>query len=226
MSDNVLTTIAPPVESNMARLISDPTLGSCRRSAPSGAVLHEFGAAADNLFLIRAGQVRLYQLACDGSQRLLDILGPGEWFGADAVGRLPRYGCQARAMTDTTFCVVPARRLLAALPAYPDASLEIITQLAGRLNSAAEDAARMAFDDCRRRLIKTLVKFSRSAAASSNGDGIVLRITHEQLAQAVGAARETVSLALSGLRQANLLRTGRNKLMFNPRTLDTILNDG
>ena len=42
---------------------------------------------------------------------------------------------------------------------------------------------------------------------------------HEQLAQAVGAARETISLALTHLREQNLLRTGRNQLFFNPDAL-------
>jgi len=75
------------------------------------------------------------------------------------------------------------------------------------------------FDDCNSRLLKALVRFSRSAAAMPHGDGVVLRITHEQLAQSIGVARETVSLALTQLRQQNLLRTGRNQLMFNPDSL-------
>lgn len=76
------------------------------------------------------------------------------------------------------------------------------------------------FDDCNQRLIDTLVRFSRSAAATPQGDGgVVLRITHQQLAQAVGAARETISLALTQLRQRNLLRTGRNRLFFKPEAL-------
>jgi hypothetical protein len=48
---------------------------------------------------------------------------------------------------------------------------------------------------------------------------VVLNITHSQLAQAVGAARETISLALTQLRHQNLVRTGRNQLFFNPDTL-------
>ena len=71
--------------------------------------------------------------------------------------------------------------------------------------------------------MKTLLRFSRSAAATQNGEDIILRMTHEQLAQAIGAARETVSLTLTELRQANLLHTGRNRLAFNFQTLNASL---
>ena len=63
------------------------------------------------------------------------------------------------------------------------------------------------------------MRFSESAAATQHDGGVVLRITHQQLAQAVGVARETVSVALTQLRQRNLLRTGRNQLIFNPQAL-------
>ena len=64
-----------------------------------------------------------------------------------------------------------------------------------------------------------LIRFSHSSAASRDGSGVVLRITHEQLAQAIGVARETVSLALTEMRRLNLVRTGRNQLMYNPDEL-------
>ena len=54
----------------------------------------------------------------------------------------------------------------------------------------------------------------------------MLRITHQQLAQAVGAARETISLALTQLRQQKLLRTGRNQLFFNPEVLEKFSRRG
>ena len=82
----------------------------------------------------------------------------------------------------------------------------------------------MMFEDCNQRLVQTLLRFSRTAAATSLDDGgVVLRITHQQLAQAVGTARETVSLGLTQLRQRNLLRTGRNRLSFNPIARRAIL---
>jgi CRP/FNR family transcriptional regulator len=212
--------------SMVARLVCEPELGARRRRVAADTVLHDMDSPALEVFLIHSGEVRLYQLALDGSRRLMEILGPGEWFGAEAVGRLSQYGCQARAMTDTTVYVLPVQRFLEALPTRPEASLEIIHQLAERLSTAAEEAGDLAFEDCRRRLVKTLIKFSRSTAAKPNGDGVILRMTHEQLAQAVGAARETVSLMLTQLRNARVLTTGRNQLAFNPKALTAFLNFG
>jgi CRP-like cAMP-binding protein len=110
-------------------------------------------------------------------------------------------------------------KLLTTLMNQPAQLVEFNRQVAIKLINTAQEASRLVFEDCNQRLISALLRFSRSAASVQRDDGVVLRITHEQLAQAVGVARETVSLALTQLRQQNLLRTGRNQLTFNPETL-------
>jgi CRP-like cAMP-binding protein len=215
---------APRATSLVAGLMADPALGARRVHLVSGTIVYDADTPAGHIHLIQGGEVRLYQLSLDGSRRLLEILGPGQWFGVEAVGRMTRYDGQAQAVQETTLLVLPAPRFLSALSQHPQISLEIIGQLAGRLSDATAEASGLAFDDCRRRLIKTLLRFSRSAAATQNGEDVILRMTHEQLAQAIGAARETVSLTLTELRQANLLRTGRNRLAFNFQTLNASLN--
>jgi CRP-like cAMP-binding protein len=112
--------------------------------------------------------------------------------------------------------------LYEALCRQPSLAVGLVKHLAARLQEARDDAARLVFDDCHQRLLKTLVRFSASAAASKHEDGVVLRITHQQLAQAVGVARETISLALTQLRQRNVLRTGRNRLTFNPQVISRL----
>jgi len=114
---------------------------------------------------------------------------------------------------------VRADRLLAALSRRPETLVEFNRQLATKLQDARNEAAELIFRDTNARLLNALVRFSSSAASSPREDGVVLNITHSQLAQAVGAARETISLALTQLRHQNLVRTGRNQLFFNPDTL-------
>lgn len=200
-------------------LVANPALGARRMSVVPGTVLYEPHTGAHNLYFIHRGQIRTYHVGQDDYGRLIDILGPDAWFGEAALAKQATFGEQAVAVVPSVVSEIPAERFLNLLLASPRAAVEVYRQLAAKLTAAREDAAGLVFDDCHSRLLKALVRFSRSAAASPHGDGVVLRITHEQLAQAIGVARETVSLALTQLRQQNLLRTGRNQLMFNPDAL-------
>jgi CRP/FNR family transcriptional regulator len=206
--------------SRMAEVFAGPTSGARRVEIAEPASLFEPGTPAENLYYIESGQVRLYQIAPDGSARLADILGPDDWFGISALASPTIYGARAMVVTPSVLWVLPAERLKELVMQQPQIGVDLISQLASRLRAAHDAAALLVFDDCNQRLIQTLLRFSRTAAATpQEGGDVVLRITHQQLAQAVGAARETVSLALTQLRQQNLLRTGRNRLFFNPSAL-------
>lgn len=210
----------------MAELLCDPSLGAQVREVEAPTVLYEPEAPARDLYFIQSGQVRTFLpgrdgAAKEGAARLVEILGPGDWFGVPALAGSAAYGSRAVAVARAAVCQLPVDRLMAHLPHMPAVAAELIRQLARKLQAAHEDAANLVFEDTYQRLVKTLLQFSRTAAASpQEGGDVVLRITHQQLAQAVGAARETVSLTLTQLRQQNLLRTGRNRLWFNPTALE------
>jgi CRP/FNR family cyclic AMP-dependent transcriptional regulator len=229
-SAGAATTGEPAGATVIGEMLSDASLGARRLEVAAGTAFYEADVPARTLFFIHEGQVRIFQVGQVGpkpSTQLVEILGPGDWFGIPALtsGEGSRYGMRAVAVTAATVSEVPAERLLAALPNQPAVARELISQLASKLQAAYGHSANLVFDDTEKRLIKALLQFSRtSAAAPIEGEGgegsVVLRITHQQLAQAVGAARETVSLTLTQLRQQNLLRTGRNRLLFNPQVLE------
>ena len=208
--------------SRIAEVLADASLGGQRIELPAMSVLYHPFEPARNLYLVESGEIRIHQIGPDGtSTRLADILGPGDWFGVAALARSAVNHSREIAVSPSVLWVFPAGRLLELLAQRPQMATELVGQLASRLQSAHDAAARLVFDDCNKRLIRTLVKFSHTAAATrQEGGGVVLRITHQQLAQAVGAARETVSLALTQLRLRNLLRTGRNRLFFDPQALE------
>ena len=220
-SDQVgpLATDESPENSLFAHFLENPSLGAKRLLLAPGKALYQPGDDATHLYFIQRGQVRTYRIGEGDSGRLLEILGPGDWCGEAALGAQTEYGEQAAAVVASVVYEVPATALTDAFAQEPGLAMELMKQLAGKLSAAREDAAELVFQDCHHRLLKILVRFSHSAAASPHPEGVVLRITHQQLAQAVGVARETVSLALTQLRQANVLRTGRNQLLFNPEDL-------
>jgi CRP/FNR family transcriptional regulator, cyclic AMP receptor protein len=210
----------------LGELFGDASLQARPLEVAAGTSLHEPDGPARHVYFIQSGQVRVYQIGPDDTNRLVEILGPGDWFGVGALAHAEVHSTRAVAVTAATVSEIPVDRLLGLLPNHPALASELVAQLARKLQNAYQDAACLVFDDCNSRLIKTLVQFSRTAAATRRDDGVVLRITHQQLAQAVGAARETISLALTQLRQQNLLRTGRNQLFFDPTVLEQFSRNG
>lgn len=210
----------------MDELLAEPALEARQVEATTGTAVFEPATAAENVYFIHTGQVRVYQPGPENSARLLEILGPGDWFGVAALAGSSTYGQRAVAVSTVVLSEVKAEKWKSQLARQPQLATQWVERLAEKLVAARNDSACLVFDDCNQRLIKTLLQFSRSAAATPHPEGIVLRITHQQLAQAVGAARETISLALTQLRQQKLLRTGRNQLFFDPDVLEKFSRRG
>ncbi len=199
-----------------ASFLADPSLQTRRFSLANGAVVYDADAAAHSVHFIQRGQIRIFQTDRLGNSRLCEVLGPGHWFGAAAFAQRDTYGVRAVAVGMTVLTEVDVESLLAALSKRPSLLVEINRQLAAKVSAARDDAAELVFSDTTSRLVNALLRFSASAAAIRREDGVVvLNMTHSHLAQAVGAARETVSLALTQLRHQNLVKTGRNRLTFD-----------
>jgi CRP/FNR family transcriptional regulator len=205
--------------SRIAQLLSDASLGATRLHVLAPHVLFQPDTPAQNVYFLESGQVRIYQVGPQNATRLANILGPGAWFGIAALAGESTHGSRAEVVSNSIIWSMEHDRLWPWMLNQREVLTDLIRQLARRLRAVHDTAARLVFNDCNQRLISTLVQFSQSAAATPDEHGVVLHITHQELAQAVGAARETISLALTQLRQRNLLKTGRNKLVFNPQVL-------
>ncbi len=202
----------------VAELFTHPQGGAQRTTVRAGERIFDHQTRQGDVIFIHLGEMRVFQTGHDDSVRLGGIFGSGDWFGAAAVAGVPFSG-YAVATVATDVSTMPVGRFLQVLQTRPDVAITVLKQAAVRLMGAYEEAAGLVFDDCNNRLIKALISLSDSPAAIHDGESVTVRITHLQLAQAVGAARETISLALTELRKNNLLETGRNRLIFNPTAL-------
>jgi CRP/FNR family transcriptional regulator len=208
-----------PVQSQVIEaLFTDPTAGARRVLLRAGEMLFATETHHSEAMFIHSGEIRMFQVGPNGSERLGAIFGPGDWIGAAAVSGVA-FAARALAPVASEVSIMPVANLMDLLPHRPEAAVVLFKQTAERLMHAYSTAAGLTFDDCNERLIKTLISLSDSPSALHEGDTVTVRITHQQLAQAVGAARETISLALTELRHKHLLATGRNRLIFNPLEL-------
>lgn len=156
------------------------------------------GEQGDRMFVITEGKVKLGHTATDGRESLLAILGPGELLGELSLFDPGPRTATATALTDATLIAVGHSALRPWLAGRPEVAEALLQALAQRLRRTNEAMADLVFSDVPGRIAKILLdlgdKFGRLLP---DGLHVTHDMTQEELAQLVGASRETVNKALA-----------------------------
>ncbi len=163
-----------------------------------GEVLFREGDNGDKLYVILDGKVKLGRSSVDGRESLVAVMGPGQMFG-----ELPLFDPGPRsttvtAVTDVVFASLSHEDLLKWLEGRPAVALGLLSQLAARLRRSNDVVSDLVFSDVPGRVAKQLLELSdRFGRAAEDGVHVHHDLTQEELAQLVGASRETVNKALA-----------------------------
>ena len=165
---------------------------------PRGEVLFHEGDSGDRVYVVIEGKVKIGRHAPDGRENLLAILGPGQMFGELSLFAPGPRSATVTAVTDAVLLWLSHEKLLEWLDGRPDVARGMLAQLAGRLRRANDIVADLVFSDVPGRVAKSLLELSRRFGAPGEGGIRVAHdLTQEELAQLVGASRETVNKALA-----------------------------
>ncbi len=156
------------------------------------------GDAGDKLYIILTGKIKLTKAASDGRENLLSVHGPGEMFGELSLfDPIPRTS-SATALTGTRLAAIAHDDLRAWLSTRPEVAMHLLQALAQRLRRINEVKADLVFTDVPGRVAKALLDLSeRFGVLTPDGVQVNHDLTQEELAQLVGASRETVNKALA-----------------------------
>jgi CRP-like cAMP-binding protein len=170
------------------------------------AVFHE-GDPGDRLYVIVEGKIKLGRASGDGRENLLAVLGPGEMFGELSLFDPGPRNATGTAIADTVLVAMGSDDLDAWLKARPDAARHLLRSLARRLRRTNEALADLVFSDVPGRVAKALLDLSeRFGRPTDDGLRVAHDLTQEELAQLVGASRETVNKALADFASRGWLR--------------------
>lgn len=195
------------------------------RTYRKGSVIFFEEDLGDSLYVVISGAVKIYRVAPDGREKTLALLEAGEVFGEMALLEQAPRSAVAEALILTHLLVVLDRDFNRLIRAEPEIALSLLRVLSKRLrdmNLQLEDAL---FKDVRGRVIQTLLRLSergreadvakgrepevserRMDAPSSDGRRVIrLRLTHREIANLAGAARETVTRTLCQLQDLGYL---------------------
>jgi CRP/FNR family transcriptional regulator, cyclic AMP receptor protein len=163
-----------------------------------GERLFSEGDTGDKLYIILSGKIKLTKAAPDGRENLLSVHGPGEMFGELSLfDPIPRTS-SATAVTNAELAGVAHEDLRTWLSTRPEVAMHLLQALAKRLRRINEVKADLVFTDVPGRVAKALLDLAeRFGVPTPAGIQVNHDLTQEELAQLVGASRETVNKALA-----------------------------
>ena len=182
-----------------------------------GSILFAEGDEGDHLYVIVEGKIKLGTSSGDGRENLLSILGPGEMFGELSLFDPNPRTSTATAVTDAKLLSLGQTKLIPWLTENPRVSLNLLASLAQRLRRTNEAVGDLVFSDVPGRVAKALIDLGERFGKQTD-EGLLVNhdLTQEELAQLVGASRETVNKALADFAGRNWLKLdGRAVLIID-----------
>lgn len=171
-----------------------------------GEVVYQPGDIDDSLYYIQSGKVKLAYLDESGRKLTLMILGEGELFGEMALIGKGKRELMAQVLQDAVIYEIDRARFLELLHGDVELALEAIELFAHRTREIERKLEDLVFKDIPTRLSRQLLKLIEEHGVQT-GEGIQIdfKITHKELADLIGSARENTTSALNQLAKEGVL---------------------
>lgn len=165
------------------------------------------GDEGDRLYVVIDGKMKLTRTASDGRENLLAVTGPGEMFGELSLFDPRPRTASAVAVTDVVLAGLGHDDMRGWLKGRPEVASHLLRAMARRLRRTNDILADLVFTDVPGRVAKALLDLSdRFGQQRDEGVHVHHDLTQEELAQLVGASRETVNKALADFAGRGWLR--------------------
>ncbi len=183
------------------------------RSYPRGSVILFEDDPGDSLFVVREGRVKVVLIGEDGREVILAILGPGDHFGElSLIDGAPR-SAHVIAMDDARLIVLRREDFKRRIDESPALAWAMLNELSRRLRRADAQIGSLALLDVSGRMAHLLLRSS----SDTGSDTLAKKLTHQMIAQMIGASRETVSRTMREFQDKGLISVHRRQITITDR---------
>lgn len=174
-------------------------------------VLIEEGAVSDALYVLAAGELKVFTRDSKGRELVYNILQPGEFFGELFLDGGLR-SASVKAVVDSQCIVVDHAAIRSFMKAYPEFAECLVIKLIARLRHATQLSKSLGLHGVYQRTVDLL---NRVAYSEHDVHVVPLALTQQEIADRVGATREMVNHILRDLiRGGFLARDEKKRLVF------------
>ncbi|GIV07333.1 MAG: hypothetical protein KatS3mg017_0535 [Fimbriimonadales bacterium] len=173
----------------------------------------ELGREPGGWWVVAKGLMKVYTIAPDGSALTYAILGEGDSFGETTIltGHWVRATVEALEPTEVRY--LSADQFERLLRDYPDFALALLRNLAERIRQSEERVFHISRLKLSQRVAHALMGLAQTVG-EQNEDGVEIHLTHQEIADYVGASREAVSRTLGRWARKGWLATNRKSVIL------------
>lgn len=203
----LLKTLPPEVAESLLRM------GSQRRYR-DGVTLIQRSHQLTNILILIRGRLRSMTTLPDGREHLIRWGEPGEAFGVASVLTGLPFQVDLVASGTCEVRLIPGDAFIDAMRRDPTVGLAVSRFLAARLSEMIDHVAAQAQGRLQDRLHVTLQHLAAENGEKLSGGRIRLRVTQQDISDAVGASRQRVNEALHSLQRAGQVQIGYRQIML------------
>ena len=183
------------------------------------------GDAADSIFYIQEGKVRLTVVSEVGKEATLGILGEGDFFGEGGLAGQPLRMGSATAMTDCELLQIDKKAMMMALHREHTFSDLFVAYLLARNIRYEEDLVDQLFNSSEKRLARILLLLAHFGKEGVP-ETVIPKISQETLADMIGTTRSRVSFFMNKFRKLGFVSyNGGSGLQVHSSLLNVVLHD-
>ena len=217
--DRLFCNLSTPAVQRLAAITSAATY-------PKGATLFVEGQSPRGVFIICNGRVKLSTSSADGRTLILRIAEPGEVLGLPATVTGMPYELTADVIEPAQANFISRQDFLLFLREHGEAALRVAQQLGETYHSAIAEMRTIGLShSAGEKLARVLLELAADHDAAKGDIKLTLTLTHEEIAQMIGASRETVTRLFSDFKKKQLLQIkGSTLIIKNKLGLESVVS--
>jgi CRP/FNR family transcriptional regulator, cyclic AMP receptor protein len=181
------------------------------------------GDAANAVFYIQTGKVRLTVVSKTGKEATIGILGEGDFFGEACMVGQPLRMLTASAMTDCAVLRIEKKAMMKVLHREHELSDVFVAYLLGRNIRYEQDLVDQLFNSSEKRLARVLLMLAHFGK-EGKPESVVPKISQEMLAEMIGTTRSRVSFFMNRFRKLGFIHYNGG-LQVHSSLLNVVLHD-
>jgi CRP-like cAMP-binding protein len=191
---------------------------------PAETAIFSQGDAAETIFYIRKGQVKISVVSKQGKEAILVLLGPGEFLGEECIaGTHAVRLATANTMVETVLLKITKEEMMRALRREHELSSALVRFLLSRNARTQADLIDHLFNSSEKRLARVLLLLAQFGK-DGKPEKVIPKLSQESLAEMVGTTRSRVSFFMNRFREMGFIKYNGD-IEVHSSLLNVVLHD-